>query len=256
MKWWISKLIDCIASGSFAISAFLIATVTQSGLSGPNSASFLAESGVFPSPLLIEPPHSSLTDLLSVVSQPANGVLWALLGAVLLAVGLHLIGRLRAHDTDQHHMMLNIGLVLAAAWPWIIDDFAVFGLLVAAAASLLLVLNIPSRLTGTPMEGLGDLPIAFVAGWVLVASASSLGMYVHHRLGMSFERGILLGLFGAALLGAWGQLRMGSNVTFALALIWAMIGFAAAAAGASITISTACVLGIAALVVVLVRVTT
>ena len=60
----------------------------------------------------------------------------------------------------------------------------------------------------------------------------------------------------AALLGAWGQLAMNRPVSFALALIWAMIGFAAATAGASIVIATACVLGISALAVVLVRVTT
>ncbi|ARJ69611.1 hypothetical protein [Paracoccus contaminans] len=81
-------------------------------------------------------------------------------------------------------------------------------------------------------------------------------MYVHFRLGVGLERAVLIGLLVTALLGAWGQLRMNGAITFSLAIIWAMIGFAATTAGTSITIATACVLGISALAVVLVRVTT
>ena len=100
------------------------------------------------------------------------------------------------------------------------------------------------------------LPVAFIAGWLLVAATSALGMYVHFRLGVDLEQAVLIGLLVTALLGAWGQLRMNGAITFSLAIIWAMIGFAAATAGTSITIATACVLGISALAVVLVRVTT
>ena len=60
----------------------------------------------------------------------------------------------------------------------------------------------------------------------------------------------------AALLSVWIQLRIDRFPSFALAVIWAMIGLAGETAGTSITIATACVLGISALAVVLVRVTT
>ena len=54
----------------------------------------------------------------------------------------------------------------------------------------------------------------------------------------------------------WLQLKIDRFPTFSLAVIWGMIGLAGETVGYSITIATACVLGISALAVVLVRVTT
>ena len=75
-------------------------------------------------------------------------------------------------------------------------------------------------------------------------------------MGLGLERAILLGLLAAALASVWVQLRIDRFPSFSLAVIWGMIGLAAETAGFSITIATACVLGISALAVVLVRVTT
>ena len=59
---------------------------------------------------------------------------------------------------------------------------------------------------------------------------------------------------------AWKRVRTGDlgvgTIVIGLAVIWAMIGLAGGTVGYSITIATACVLGISALAVVLVRVTT
>ena len=52
------------------------------------------------------------------------------------------------------------------------------------------------------------------------------------------------------------QLSLGRNVAYAIAIIWAMLGIAAASMSLSMTVSTACVLGIATMAVVVVRVTT
>lgn len=88
-----------------------------------------------------------------------------------------------------------------------------------------------------------------------MAATSALGL-VLFDLGMGLERAILLGLLVAALAAAWVQLRLPRLVMFSAAAIWAMIGIAAATAGTSITIATACVLGISAVAVVVVRTTT
>lgn len=254
MQPLLHRAVRTVASLAFALSTLTVAVVTQAGSTGFDPDIMLLDGGIF-APRALTHPHHSLTDLIGAISQPTNFVLWSLLAAVLFAAVVDLGLRLYSRSPASNGLQIA-GLLLAAAFPWLINTVPIVGLSLGAASCLLLVFSIAPRPVGQRGYGLWDLPIAFVAGWVLAASCSALGMYIHHRLGLGFERGVLLSLFVAALFGAWAQLRLESNVTYSLALIWAMIGFAAATAGASITIATACVLGIAALVVVLVRVTT
>lgn len=243
-------LMDSFAAGAFAISAVLTALRTTT--LSPD----LHTEQAFMSRDLAD--MSNAHNLLGVVAQPTNPVLWALLAAVLVATGLYLAARAgRAARGSVPHGLQTLGLICAAAWPWILNPSPLAGLVLAAVSCLLLAAGIMRRDPGAPRGGwLEDLAMPFVAGWLLMAATSSLGMYVHEYLGVGLERATLIGLLPAALLGAWGQLRMDGAITFSLAIIWAMIGFAAATAGSSITIATACVMGISALAVVLVRVTT
>lgn len=263
---------ESFAAGSFAISALLTALRTST-LRGElhTERAVLDRAGVaFQTLADVEP--AARANLLGPVTQPSNPVLWALLAAVILAAVLHAARPRRGAEPARLPAMQIGGLLLAAAWPWVLNPAPLAGLALAALSCGLLIAGLiangqPTRDGWRGLEedaaapparppGVGDLPMGFIAGWVLMAATSAVGMYVHHHFGLGVERSVLLGLLPAALLGAWGQLAMNRPVSFALALIWAMIGFAAATAGASIVIATACVLGISALAVVLVRVTT
>lgn len=247
------NIADSFAAGLFAISTALTAlrtsTVrpelhTERALMDGAELAFAAPAGA----------RGGL-NLLGLVSQPSNAVLWALLVAVIVATGAHALGRLRRPMPSARERADTIGFLLGAAWPWVLNPAPLTGLALAGLSVLLLTRGIVRHAGGTA-QAHGDLPVAFVAGWLLVAASSALGMYLHLRMGMGLESAILAGLLVTALLGARVQLKMDGGASFSLAIIWAMIGFAAATAGTSITIATACVLGISALAVVLVRVTT
>lgn len=256
MTLHVRTVADSFAAGFLAISAVLTALRTTTIRPELHTErAFADEAGLTLDPFSGDFPIESL-NLLSVVSQPSNPVLWALLAALVVAVGAHMLTRIRRPVPSGRQKAETAGLLLAAVWPWLLNPMPLPGLALAALSALLLAG--PARpQTGQPGVGnKGDLPIAFVAGWVLVASSSALGMYVHYRLGVEIERAVLAGLLITALVGVWWQLKINGAVTFSLAIIWAMIGIAAATAGASITIATACVLGISAFAVVLVRVTT
>ena len=193
-------------------------------------------------------------NLLGVIAQPSNPVLWALLIAVMLAALLHLASRLRNHRAAPLPVSHTLGLIVASAWPWVLNPAPMAGLAMALISCALLVHGITR--SPTPDRPAAHMAAAFIAGWLVIAGTSALGMVLYRQAGLGLERSVLLGLLLAALVGAWVQLRIESYATFSLAIIWAMIGFAAASAGGSITIATACVLGISALAVVIVRVTT
>lgn len=256
MKLLARQIADSFAAGLFAISTTLTAlrTSTVHPELHTDRAMMDADELYFAPP--IAPPGHSDHNLLGLVSQPSNAVLWALLAVVVIAVGVHTISRIRRPVPSRREWLDTLGLMLGAAWPWAVNPAPAVGLALAALSVMLLAGGMTrDGRTSTPAAG-GDLPIAFVTGWLLVAGSSALGTYLHLRLGFGLERAMLTGLLLTALLGAWLQLKMDSGASFSLAIIWAMIGFAAATAGSSITIATACVLGISALAVVLVRVTT
>lgn len=256
MRVIVRTVLDSFAAGSFAISALLTALRTTTMRPDLHTERALLDDRFPPLAGLSFVPSELKRNLLGPVSQPGNPVLWTLLAAVVIATGLHLISRLHRREPQVREGALALGLLCGAVWPWVLNPIPLAGLALAVASCLLLVGGIMPGPRGRPPPAVDDLPIAFVAGWMLMAATSALGMYVHHRLGLELERSVLIGLLPAALLGAWFQLRMEGGVTYSLALIWGMIGFAAATAGSSITIATACVLGISALAVVVVRVTT
>lgn len=256
-------VIEVCAAGSFAISALLTALRTLTDWA-PARSSPLSFERTLAGRMALGDGSGGLS-LLGVVAQPTSAILWLLLAAVLLATVLHLVARARARFAPPLPLAISAGLALAALWPWVIGPAPLVGLALAAAACTALALGIaqlPEPPAGAEVQsgsdslgGAGAHPLAFVAGWVVMAAANALGL-VLFGMGMGLERSILLGLLVAALAAVWVQLRLQPLVTFSVAAIWAMIGIAAVTAGTSITIATACVLGISALAVVVVSMTT
>lgn len=256
-------VIEVCAAGSFAISALLTALRTLTDWA-PARSSPLSFERTLAGRMALGDGSGGLS-LLGVVAQPTSAILWLLLAAVLLATVLHLVARARARFAPPLPLAISAGLALAALWPWVIGPAPLVGLALAAAACTALALGIaqlPEPPAGAEVQsgseslgGAGAHPLAFVAGWVVMSAANALGL-VLFGMGMGLERSILLGLLVAALAAVWVQLRLQPLVTFSVAAIWAMIGIAAVTAGTSITIATACVLGISALAVVVVRMTT
>ena len=256
-------VIEVCAAGSFAISALLTALRTLTDWA-PARSSPLSFERTLAGRMALGDGSGGLS-LLGIVAQPTSAILWLLLAAVLLATVLHLVARARARFAPPLPLAISAGLALAALWPWVIGPAPLVGLALAAAACTALALGIaqlPEPPVGAEVQsgseslgGAGAHPLAFVAGWVVMSAANALGL-VLFGMGMGLERSILLGLLVAALAAVWVQLRLQPLVTFSVAAIWAMIGIAAVTAGTSITIATACVLGISALAVVVVRMTT
>lgn len=192
-------------------------------------------------------------NLLGIVSQPTNIILWALLIAAIAAAVLHVVGRLQERFGPPLPTAINLGLLCATASPWVVNVIPVLGIGLAGLACVLVVYGISTH--PLPERGVSLFPIAFLAGWLLMTACSALSLLIYY-MGLGLERAILLGLLAAALSAVWLQLRIDRFPSFSLAVIWAMIGLAGGTVGYSITIATACVLGISALAVVLVRVTT
>ncbi|MBB1492870.1 hypothetical protein H5395_15345 [Paracoccus sp. MC1854] len=247
----LQAMIEAFTAGLFAISAVLTSLRTVT-----------VWDNLYTDPLSFDRPMSGRValqggdasmNLLGIMSQPANVILWGLMIAAVAAAFLHVLGRLQERFGPPLPRAINLGLLCAATWPWIVNLLPLAGILLAGLACILVVRGIDNH--PAPARGMGLFPIAFLAGWLLMTTCSSLSLLIHY-MGIGLERSILLGLLVAALSAVWLQLKIDSFPTFSLAVIWAMIGLASGTVGYSITIATACVLGISALAVVLVRVTT
>lgn len=247
----LQAVIEAFTAGLFAISAVLTALRTVT-----------AWDDLYTDPMTFDRPITGRValqgagpdmNLLGVMAQPTNVILWGLLFVAVAAAILHVVGRLQERFGPPLPRAINLGLLCATASPWVVNVVPALGILLAGAACLLVVRGIDTH--PVPERGVGLFPIAFLAGWLLMTACSSLSLLIYY-MGVGLERAVLLGLLVAALAAVWLQLRIERFPSFSLAVIWAMIGLAGGTVGYSITIATACVLGISALAVVLVRVTT
>jgi len=247
----LQAVIEAFTAGLFAISAMLTALRTVT-----------VWDDLYTDPLTFDRPATGRIalqgepggiNLLGVLAQPNNVILWALLIAAIVAAILHVVGRLQDRFGPPLPTAINLGLICATASPWVINTVPVAGLALGVLACAAMVHGI--LIHGKPARGVGLHPIAFLTGWLVMSASASLSLLIYH-MGLGLERAVLLGLLVAALAAVRVQLTIERFPSFSLAAIWAMIGFAAETAGYSITIATACVLGISALAVVLVRVTT
>lgn len=247
----LQAVIEAFTAGLFAISVVLTSLRTVT-----------AWDDLYTDPLTFDRPITGRValqgagadmNLLGVMAQPTNVILWGLLVAAVAAAILHVLGRLQERFGPPLPRAINLGLLCATASPWVVNVIPILGILLAGLACVLVAYGIDTH--PVPERGVGLFPIAFLAGWLLMTACSSLSLLIYY-MGVGLERSILLGLLVAALAAVWLQLKIDRFPSFSLAVIWAMIGLASGTVGYSITIATACVLGISALAVVLVRVTT
>lgn len=253
MRQVVRATIEVLTVASFAgsILAESLRTDIKPLLLVGSSGTDLGRTGLRPSirsPLIYD-------DVISIIQQPTNGALWALLAAVLICCVIFLALRTRARFAPPVPALVLLGMCAAAVWPWIVSASPSAGLASAALAPLGVIAGLrQERDLRLPYRG--EVPMAFIAGWLLIAGIGAVALLLHVNFHLQAELAALIGLLAAALIGARVQLSLGSNVGFSGAIIWAMLGIATASLEASMTIATACVLGIAAMVVVLVRVTT
>lgn len=195
------------------------------------------------------------TDMISVIQQPVNLVLWTLLWVVALAALVHLALRWRERFSRPVQVSVSSGLIAAALWPWLPPGWAVLACGLAALAPVLVMAGLVAEDRRRGL-GLAAMPMAAVAGWLILGGCSALAVLAHATLGVDPNLALLAALLVATLAIVGAQLLLGERIACALVGIWALIGIAAASFDGSMTIATACVLGIAAMAVAVVRVTT
>ena len=270
-------LAEAVAAGLFAVATAVVAvsasvqTVLWSA-SGGRSPAGLAETSAFissPGFLSMSGAPQMRAEVMDMVSHPTNAIMAALL-AVVAAAGLwHFLWRLTDRATAPAPWPLIAGLGLATLYHLVEGVGPLAGCATAAGATGLMIWGI------TAAQGERPNPTAiataedhrrfargrlwtggFIAGWLLLVACIELAEVAHRGLGIGAERAMLLGLLVSALVATRAQLFIGGIISFGLAVIWVMIGVAAGTVGAGITVATACVLGISALAVSIVRVTT
>ena len=115
----LQAVIEAFTAGLFAISAILTALRTVT-----------AWDDLYTDPLTFDRPimgrmalHGGGTEvnLLGVIAQPTNLILWGLLAAAVAAAILHVVGRLQERFGPPLPRALNIGLLAATAAPWVAE---------------------------------------------------------------------------------------------------------------------------------------
>ena len=148
-----------------------------------------------------------------------------------------------------------IGLLAGAAWPWLVGPSPLAALILAAAMLAGLVAA-ALRGTGTGRHRRRGGGMGFAAGWATLAVSALVATLMQSLLGASSGLAAVVALTMAALAAVSVQLRLGPSVGYGVAVIWGLIAIAAGSVGVNPAIATLAVLGIAAVAVALVRVTT
>ncbi|WP_299361891.1 hypothetical protein [uncultured Paracoccus sp.] len=193
--------------------------------------------------------------LIGIIQNPVNWALTSLLVAVIASSVLYLALRWRSNFSPPMPLLTMLGLIASGIWPWVAPTSPAAALVIATLAPVGVVAGILQRRRSQHREP-GDWPLGLIAGWLTMGGIGAASGLAQMELSLRPELAALAGLLAASLIGARVQLELGSNVTYAAAIIWAMLGIAAASLAVSMTVATACVLGIATMAVVLVRVTT
>ena len=150
---------------------------------------------------------------------------------------------------------LIAALALGAVWPWIAPAYPMPGLLLAALTLAgLLRAAMQAQQQGAEIERSSAL--GFAAGWALLVWLSMLAALLQDRLGMSQPAAAVIAILIGAIAAVSLPLRLGRRLGFSVALVWGLIGVAAATVTTDATIATVTVLAIAIIAVALVRVTT
>lgn len=185
--------------------------------------------------------------------HPENPVMWALIAILWLALLLDAAGQwLDPSDPEKPPQaavwpLLSGALVLAAAWPWLLQPtpwLAAIGAVAMAALAFAAALRAQNQRRGA---------VGLLAGWSLALGMAALSALVGGHLGMSMPQTAVLAILPAAGFGMAAQLRLGRSIGFSIALIWAFCGLVTTTMGVSPMTAIAAILGIAAMATVLIR---
>ncbi|MBU3028563.1 hypothetical protein [Paracoccus marinaquae] len=195
--------------------------------------------------------------------NPANPVMWALLVALWILLALDAAGQwLDPSDAGLRQWLhgpsagqpawppLAMALALTAIWPWFLAPapwIAAAGATAAAGAAFVAALRGSGQRRPT---------IGFFAGWSLAVAAAANAIPLARAIGLPMTQVAILTMLPTAILGVAAQLRIGREIGFSIAVIWAFCGVAATTMGVDPVIALAAILGIAAMAGVLVSVAT
>lgn len=205
------------------------------------------------------------------MARPVGGALRILLLGVWVAVIMHLVrafqaerrvivahrqagSRFAPHTTQAHWPFIG-ALAAGAAWPWAgyagsrVPELALGTAMMAFALWAALErrrrVALKPTFTGT---------VEVFAGWATVAVYASFAAVLIDDLGMSEPLAAVVSVLLLMVTAVEVQLRLDKAVAYGFAVIWALIGIAANAIQADLTVATAAIIAIAAITAVLVRV--
>ena len=167
----------------------------------------------------------------------------------------HLLRLHRHDDSLAEHAPLIVGLLAGAVWPWLLRSHPVAAFLLSAA---MLAGFLAAALRGVRVGSLvqRSSALGFVAGWGLLVSFAVFAGLLRDRLGVPQEVAAVVALLIGSVAAVSVQLRLGRRIGFSVALIWGLIGIAAATVTSAAAIATMTVIAIAIIAVALVRVLT
>ena len=250
MRWPVVSLL-ILASLAFLASSMLYAFAPGAGLRTM-------------APLLhLDPAGEVANAPLLAMARPEGGALRLLLGCVWLALSANAgraLASLHAPPGTPTPPLAAPGpaivaLLAGAAWPWA-AQFSGRGaalalvMVMAGGAIWAAIKRRQRRAPGPAFTG----SVEFFAGWATVALYSSFAALLILDLGVSPALAAVVSVLLLMATAVEVQLRLGNTVAYSFAVIWALIGIAAGTMQTDLTIATAAIVAIAALVAVLVRV--
>lgn len=198
--------------------------------------------------------------MLPAMMAPVPGALSLLLLVVSIAVVLHALHVLaearsgRAGGLDEQGPMivaLCCGAALPLLWP-----ISATGAFIAALAMMLgaMTAMVRGHREGSRVSRLAS--VGLFAGWALIAGFGAFSLLLTGRLGVMPELAEIVSLVLAVGAAMAVQSRIGSATSFSVAVIWALLGLAAAGIESGTVLAPAAIVGIAAMTLVLARAAT
>lgn len=199
--------------------------------------------------------------------RPQQVMMWLLLICVWAVLALHACrvwrvwrggGRAPAAAGTRafvaaDHATLSLALLFGAAWPWVSRDHPVTGfLIVAAMFALVLTIALRGQREGRRIRY--PQTIGFFAGWATAVTYAAFAALVTRHLGIPPVAAVSTAMLLCTAAGVIVQLRLAGATSYSVAIIWSLVGLAAATMTSDPTISMVAILGIAAMAIVLVRV--
>lgn len=208
---------------------------------------------------------------LAPIARPVGIALQALLAVVWAAVLIHALRailterRLRARHrlhraprllpyTATAHPSFILALAAGAAWPPLTQLPVRWPSLIMAAVMMACAIwaAVERQRRRGPRLVLTS-TVEIFAGWATTALYASFAALLMRDLGLSLPLAAVVSILLLMVTTVEVQLRLGHSVAYGFTVIWALIGIAAHAMQNELTVATAAIVAIAAIVAVLVR---